>query len=540
MLSEIELIRKALSDPAFEDVSPLRLGEIEHFSVFEVRLRGSRYRGIPRTWTFAVLSGLPPDGDSGSIPQEVLSSAGLLLMRARARYQDPLVFVSPHPQIVLRDLLRFSHGVFIIDARDLLAAPVLGPLHRSPFILSLRMGISLGESSPLPYAPYRPNQPAVGWRFFGRKRELERLTDSPESFFVVGPRRSGKTSLLHEAGRILKERGEDVYDVPCQHLRSAGELVSELARAVSPRDMSSALRRSKAVDEGLLHTVLKTISRKHGRVTIILDELGNLMNSRLNMEEDWHFIGVFRAFAHSGGIRLLMSGWQEILLRQTEFEGPFVNFATTLSIRGLSDAEISEFLEPLSAWTSIQDRSGLLRLVTSRVGRHPFLLQYFGQAMFESVSRQPGSVDDMAQEILSSPLVPVFEAAVDEMLYRSASSMVHRYLFLRVCREAEVAGVSLEQAEISEPWIDAALREIGYPSTLAARVSILSTLELQGYTEPVTFSRMRHRVAAPILYYCFKEMEKTDLDGIIELFADEVRREVGQRPETQPRRKNAD
>lgn len=530
MFPDLELIRTILCDPEFADASPLALGEIEHFSLYEVRLHGSRYRGIPRTWTFAILSGLLADGDLTALTHEVLSSARLVLMRARARYHDPLIFVSPHSGIVLHHALRFGHGVFTIDAADLPGAPVLAPLHLSPFILSLRRGISLGESSPLLYAPYTPNQPAVGWRFFGRKRQLELLTDSPGSVFVVGPRRSGKTSLLQEARRILKERGEDVYNVTCQNLRSVRELVSELAREVSPRDMSSALRRSKAVDEGLLHTVLKTISRKHGRVTIILDEFGNLMNNRLNTGEDWHFMGVLRAFAQSGGIRLLMSGWQEIFLRQSEFEGPFVNFATTLSIRGLSDAEISEFLEPLGAWNSVQNRSRLLRLVTSRVGRHPFLLQYFGQAMFESVSRNAGSVDDVAQEILASSLVPVFEGAVDEMLYRSASSIVHRYLFLRRCREAEVSGVSLEQAEISESWIDAALTEIGSPSTLATRVSILSALELQGYTEPVTSSRMRHRIAAPVLYYCFKEMEKEDLDGVIEVFADEVRREAPQAP----------
>ena len=60
--------------------------------------------------------------------------------------------------------------------------------------------------SALMFSPYSRNRPAFGWRFFGRKKELDLLLESEESFFVVGGRRMGKTSLLRELERRMKQQ----------------------------------------------------------------------------------------------------------------------------------------------------------------------------------------------------------------------------------------------------------------------------------------------------------------------------------------------
>ena len=56
-------------------------------------------------------------------------------------------------------------------------------------------------------APYETRAPVTGSRFFGREYETSRIIGSPDTnHAVLGIRRIGKTSLLREVERILKEK----------------------------------------------------------------------------------------------------------------------------------------------------------------------------------------------------------------------------------------------------------------------------------------------------------------------------------------------
>ena len=113
---------------------------------------------------------------------------------------------------------------------------------------------------------------------------------------------------------------------------------------------------------------MKGLQASGRHVVLVLDELGNVITKR--RQDDWTIIGILREYSQSGSIRLIMSGFQEFFLKQrTEFEGPFVNFATPLRLGGFSNAEIEEFIpRPLDIWGQISRRSEMLDTMITRSG----------------------------------------------------------------------------------------------------------------------------------------------------------------------------
>jgi len=361
----------------------------------------------------------------------------------------------------------------------------------------------------------------VGWRFFGRDGELEHLVESDSNYFVVGPRRVGKTSLLQETKRLLESKGVRVFLIACQDKDEPSQVVEEILRTLDARSVVTAKRRAHLLDESMLPSVLKTVTRKHRKVVLILDELGNAIRKR--DRDPWLFMGALREYSQSGNLRIIMSGWQQIYRKQGEFDSPFVNFAAVLPLRGFKDKEIRECLiDPLSLWGTIRDREALRQRVTSSIGRQPFLLQYFGAALFARILEDGSEdIDTLAERLLEEDALDVFLDAVEEIFFRFMPSPLQRYLFLRCCREAELVGTPLHSTEITDTWIRDALSDLGYPSTHDQRREVLEALELRGLTAPIGHQMRRHHIAAPIVYRCVKESNEP-IDELIDILAEEI------------------
>ena len=233
-------------------------------------------------------------------------------------------------------------------------------------------------------------------------------------------------------------------------------------------------------------------------------------------------IGMLREYSHSGSVRVLMSGFQEFFIKQTDYEGPFVNFAKIVRLSGFSNSEIDDFLvQPLQFWGDIAP-SPLLTLVTTRVGRHPLLLQYFGKALFEKVARRAtaSDVNAAARHLLDSDGIKIFEEAVDELFMRTGSA-TERFLFLKRCREAELHGESLVDVEINDQWTKEVLNSIGYSSTYDRRRLILESLELKSLTTSIGSNRSRQRIAAPIIYSYLRYTE-SEIDTLIDTLGEDA------------------
>src|ERR1035441_8851518 len=179
---------------------------------------------------------------------------------------------------------------------------------------------------------------------------------------VVGSRRIGKTSLLMETSRRLKKTGTTVYFVSLQDLQKAQEVANSILRTVSPREMHTALRRHIGLDETFLGSVLRTVGRTEKKPTLVLDEIGNVIDN--NRQDDWRIMGLIREQAHAGRLQIIMSAFQEVFLKQFQnSSGPFMNLTDTLRLGVFSDQDIHDLLiEPLKMWAHISDEDQFVRL----------------------------------------------------------------------------------------------------------------------------------------------------------------------------------
>lgn len=533
MRTDAQLIQLTVGDPDFAEFDREPQHDEGSFRYYRVTLRGPRYRGFPDEWQFAVHSQPEKRGERAG-QEQVLEEARQLVQKlvgSDSAQEPPLVLISDDPDVSLSNRLRYQDKkVFFIDeARLRPGRPEMQTLRFTPLVAAVRNKLNADELSTLLFVPYEePGQPAKGWRFFGRKGELDKLVNSSGNFFVLGVRRIGKTSLLQEAARRLKKQGRKVVFIPCQNRRTPPEVIDALLRELDASTMYQVSRRAKQVTEHLgdsiLSNVLRQLVRDHPGTVLIFDEVGNAINE--NPKDDWLFAGTLREYSQNYDLRVIMSGWQEFTLKWGEFEGPFVNFGSSIRLRGFEDAEVEEFvIDALGAWGHVSDKRALRRLVTSRVGRHPLLLLYFGSALFHRLlDERAGDRDvlEIANTLLTVELQETFASAVAEVFYSNMPSRILRYLFLLRCHEAETAQQRVMDAEVSIEWIDEALTRIGYSSSSDQRRMMLEDLEMHGLVEPTGNMRVQYKIVAPVIYDCIHQMYGAEAE--IELLRAELRR----------------
>lgn len=536
MRSDLQLIRMGLGDPEF---SVLRRQEDReagvYFRCYRVSLTSQRYRGFPDEWQFAVHS--QPESKTTPLRRdEILDEARALVQKmlpseSPAHLQHPLVLISDDPDVMLSDALRYrDKKVFFIDALRLQSGPPPEgqSLRFTPLVAAVRNKLNNDELSKLLFLPYEnPGRPATGWRFFGRRSEVDKLVNSSANYFVLGVRRIGKTSLLQEAARRLRKQGRNVIFVPCQNRQRPAEVIDALLRELDASKLYQLTRRgiqiTEVLGDTLLSNVLRQMVRDNPGTVLIFDEMGNAINN--NPKDDWLFAGTLRDYSQSHDLRIIMSGWQEFTLKWGQFEGPFVNFGSTIRLRGFDNAEVEEFVvDALGAWGQVRDKHELRRLVTSYVGRHPFLLLYFGSALFNRLLDERNSETDvleLAKKLLTDELQTTFADVVQEVFYTNMASRILRYVFLRRCVEAEREQSQLAEADISEEWVGRVLAELGHPKNMDERRSILEQLEMHGLVEPRSERRDRYHIVAPVVYNCIQQMYGAENE--LELLRGEIR-----------------
>jgi hypothetical protein len=529
MSRELQLLRRALADPDFTSAASRAGNDSAYFQYFSVSLPPNKFRGLPTSWDFAVLRKLD------RIPEleVILKDAENIAQKAiqREKNETRLIFLSDDPRLSLHDELFFAdYLIFCIDGKDL---PSLSKLpsqtYLAPLFLAIRRILKSNELLSLFLNPYMRNKPVTGWRFYGRRKELDRLISSEENFIVVGGRRIGKTSLMREAHRRLCERKQSAYFISAEACRTAGDVVKELIKAISPRDATAAVRKSKALDERLLLSLLKQITSPSSPAIIFIDELGMVLTNR-SSGDDWGFLGTLRQLSQHGRLRVIFSCFQEMFLsQQTEFEGPLINFGTTMRLSVFADAEVEDLLfAPLELWRPAgEDRKAIRDLVLTGVGRHPLLLQYFCHALFERIATggERRILED-AQRILGRDLVDCFSEPAIEVFWRLGSPMLC-YLFLRHCIEAESSRRSLIAAEMNDDWLIETLRVIGFKAGILDRRTILEALEVRGLTyRAEQSSGDRQLISCPAIFKFIKATQG-DLPRTVGKFLAEIPNEAG-------------
>jgi AAA+ ATPase superfamily predicted ATPase len=369
---------------------------------------------------------------------------------------------------------------------------------------------------PISYlSPYETRAPVTGSRFFGREQELARILANPDTNqAILGIRRIGKTSMLREIERILKEREENarVVYLECSDLLSSEDYIREVVRKLNPRELPR-LHMQKYVFffPNFLERMSKFFKSK---ITFLLDEIDNLV---IMQRGDWDLFRMLRASSNKGACQYIIAGFREAMREQYVLDSPFYNFAQEIRLNEFSRQQARELIvTPMqNLRVKFHAEDEVIDRIYEETAGHPNLIQYYCLILLRRL-------DETGQrEISPNSLIDVYsdEGFTSHLLTSFMQNTENRekavtYAILISAEDAGKKGFGLEE-------IDLLLRKGGISLPQNAIDEALSLLSLAGilhrkgrdyyFTSPV-FTKVLHQTYD--LDYLFRKVKEEGYDRV--------------------------
>jgi len=304
-------------------------------------------------------------------------------------------------------------------------------------------------------APYETRAPVTGSRFFGREYEVSRIISNPDTnHAILGIRRIGKTSLLREVERILRESLDPAHVVylECSDLLSTDDYVREVVRKLNPRELPR-LHMQKYVF--FFPDFLERMSRAHkSKIIFLLDEVDNLV---IMQRGDWELFRMLRASANKGACQYIIAGFREAMQEQYMLDSPFYNFAQEIRLNEFTRRQAHELIvTPMqNLRVKIVNKDEVVGRIYEETAGQPNLIQYYCMILLRRLDRTG------EREISPESLIDVYS---DEGF---KSHLLTSFMQNTENREKALVYATLMSAEgsqprgFSHPAIDAALRKRG-------------------------------------------------------------------------------
>ncbi len=420
-------------------------GSVLGYDLFTVDLSSWKLRLSNRT---PVISVKAKDMDGLSAQHLMQSLADVMRERNLSR------------QIVLVLLDGNSHPLFRYKSSLNANLVLIGGEEQKAVIQSRRPSAELldliSAQVPISYlSPYETRAPVTGSRFFGREQEISRILANPDTNHVIlGIRRIGKTSLLRETERILKERDEmaRVVYLECSDLLSTEDYIREVVRKLNPRELPR-LHMQKYVFffPNFLERMSKLVKAK---IVFLLDEVDNLV---IMQRGDWELFRMLRASSNKGACQYIIAGFREAMREQYLLDSPFYNFAQEIRLNEFSRQQARELI--LTPMENLRVRFRQEEEVVDRIyeetAGHPNLIQYYCLILLRKLD------ETGLREITPESLIDVYsdEGFTSHLLTSFMQNTENRekaliYAILMSSEEAGYKGFTHEE-------IDAVLRKGG-------------------------------------------------------------------------------
>jgi hypothetical protein len=235
-------------------------------------------------------------------------------------------------------------------------------------------------SSQIPIAnlsPYETRAPVTGSRFFGREHEINRIISNPDTnHAILGIRRIGKTSLLREIERLLRE-GEDsthVIYLECSDLLDTDDYVREVVRKLNPRELTR-LHMQKYVF--FFPDFLERMSRLYKtKIIFLLDEVDNLV---IMQRGNWDLFRMLRASANKGACQYIIAGFREAMREQYSLDSPFYNFAQEVRLSEFTRQQAHDLIvTPMeNLRVRFKNKEEVVTRIYEETSGQPNLIQYY-------------------------------------------------------------------------------------------------------------------------------------------------------------------
>ncbi|HSJ58671.1 MAG TPA: ATP-binding protein [Anaerolineae bacterium] len=236
-------------------------------------------------------------------------------------------------------------------------------------------------------APYETRAPVTGSRFFGREYEISRVIGNPDTnHALLGIRRIGKTSLLREVERLLKE-GHDpaqVIYLECSDLLGTEDYVREVVRKLNPRELPR-LHMQKYVF--FFPDFLERMARANKtKLVFLLDEIDNLV---LAQRGDWELFRMLRASANKGACQYILAGFREAMREQYLLDSPFYNFAQEIRLNEFTRRQAHDLIVvPMeNLRVRIRNKDDVVGRIYEETAGQPNLIQYYCMILLRRLDR---------------------------------------------------------------------------------------------------------------------------------------------------------
>lgn len=305
-------------------------------------------------------------------------------------------------------------------------------------------------------APYETSSPVTGSRFFGREYEISRILGNPDTnHAVLGIRRIGKTSLLREIERILREDEDSPHIVylDCSDLLSTDDYVREVVRKLNLKELPRLHLQKYAF---FFPDFLERMRRMYtSKIIFFLDEIDNLV---IMQRGSWDLFRMLRASANKGACQYIIAGFREAMLEQYLLDSPFYNFAQEVRLNEFTRQQAHDLIvTPMeNLRVRFRNKDEIVGRIYEETAGHPNLIQYYCMVLLRRLD-QTGK-----REISPDSLIDVYidEGFKNHLLTSFMQNTQNREKALVY---AILSGDSSESRlrGFSQAYIDAALRKRG-------------------------------------------------------------------------------
>ncbi len=248
-------------------------------------------------------------------------------------------------------------------------------------------------------APYETSKPVTGSRFFGREFEVRRIIQSSDSnFAIMGIRRIGKTSLMREIERQLKEQAQASGDedaaqrilfLDCSALTAPAGFVQEVVRKLRPQELPRLS--SKQYPIFFPDFLGRMAQRYGGPLVFFLDEFDKVLT--------WHYeddtlLNALRASSNVGHSRYIVGGFREVMAAFSDLDSPLYNFARPVRLKEFSREQTAALvvgpLEKLGV--KFERGNDVVNRIFDETAGQPNLIQFYCSILVDRLDRQGSRV----------------------------------------------------------------------------------------------------------------------------------------------------
>jgi Cdc6-like AAA superfamily ATPase len=419
------------------------------YKLFSIDLSSWKLRLSNRT---AVIWVQTKDLD-GVSSQHVMESLGDVMRERNLTRQIVLVFVDGNSLPLFRHKSNLNYNLVLIGAEE--QKNILHSRRPTGELLDI-----ISAQVPISYlSPYETRAPVTGSRFFGREHEISRILANPDTnHAILGIRRIGKTSLLRETERILREREDSarVVYLECSDLLSSDDYIREVVRKLNPRELPR-LELQKYVF--FFPNFLERMSKQYkSKIIFLLDEVDNLV---IMQRGDWELFRMLRASSNKGACQYIIAGFREAMREQYMLDSPFYNFTQEIRLSEFTRQQARNLI--VTPMENLRVRFRYEEEVISRIyeetAGHPNLIQYYCLILLRHLDQTGG------REISPDSLIDVYsdEGFTSHLLTSFMQNTENREkaLIYAIMRETQEVG----KKGFSQEKIDTVLRKGGITLT---------------------------------------------------------------------------